>query len=123
VLRSKSFIDLVNASTFGAKMPRADWGFIGSIPIAFPPTLPEQEGILAEVRERTTRFQDALDAAEREIDLMREYRTRLTADVVTGKIDVRDAAAALPVDFPEEVANDDALTETVDDDVEVISNA
>ena len=27
---------------------------------------------------------------------MREYRTRLTADVVTGKIDVREAAAALP---------------------------
>jgi len=27
---------------------------------------------------------------------MQEYRTRLTADVVTGKLDVRAAAAALP---------------------------
>ena len=32
----------------------------------------------------------------REINLLTEYRTRLTADVVTGKLDVREAAAALP---------------------------
>ena len=34
--------------------------------------------------------------AEREISLLREYRTRLIADVVTGKLDVREAAARLP---------------------------
>ena len=33
---------------------------------------------------------------EREIELLREYRTRLTADIVTGKLDVRTAAEALP---------------------------
>ena len=33
---------------------------------------------------------------EREIDFLREYRTRLVADVVTGKLDVREAAARLP---------------------------
>ena len=32
---------------------------------------------------------------EREIALLREYRTRLTADVVTGKLDVRTAAESL----------------------------
>jgi type I restriction enzyme S subunit len=31
----------------------------------------------------------------REIELLREYRTRLVADVVTGKLDVREAAARL----------------------------
>ena len=34
--------------------------------------------------------------ARREIGLLREYRTRLIADVVTGKLDVREAAAKLP---------------------------
>ena len=34
--------------------------------------------------------------AEREISLLREYRTRLIADVVTGKLDVREAAVRLP---------------------------
>ena len=40
-------------------------------------------------------------ALEREIDLLREYRTRLVADVVTGKLDVREAAARLPEEVEE----------------------
>ncbi len=40
----------------------------------------------------------ACDRASREIELLREYRTRLIADVVTGKLDVREVAARLPDD-------------------------
>ena len=43
----------------------------------------------------------------RRIDLIHEYRTRLIADVVTGKLDVREAAAALPEVDP--LAADDAV--------------
>lgn len=43
----------------------------------------------------------AISRVEREIDLIREYRTRLIADVVTGKLDVRAAAASLPEEFEE----------------------
>ncbi len=48
---------------------------------------------------------DAIARTEREIALMQEYRTRLTADLVTGKLDVRDAAAKLPeaVAFPSDL--------------------
>ncbi|MGE3541761.1 MAG: restriction endonuclease subunit S [Candidatus Tectimicrobiota bacterium] len=42
--------------------------------------------------------------AQREIDLLREYRTRLIADVVTGKLDVRDVA--LPMLDEAEAAED-----------------
>jgi type I restriction enzyme, S subunit len=38
--------------------------------------------------------------AQRKISLLREYRTRLIADVVTGKLDVREAAARLPEEDP-----------------------
>ncbi|MCX6865306.1 MAG: hypothetical protein NTV46_03640 [Verrucomicrobia bacterium] len=38
----------------------------------------------------------AIARTAREIALMQEYRTRLTADIVTGKLDVREAAAKLP---------------------------
>ncbi len=41
------------------------------------------------------------DRARHEIDFLREYRNRLIADVVTGKLDVREAAANLPEE-PEE---------------------
>ena len=49
----------------------------------------------------------------REIELLREYRTRLVADVVTGKLDVRDAARDLPAHAEEQ-------TESVPDESEEI---
>ena len=49
-----------------------------------------------------------IERSRREIDLFREYRTRLIADVVTGKLDVRGAADGLPE--VDSLADDDALT-------------
>jgi len=46
-------------------------------------------------------IQQALEGAEREISLLQEFRTRLIADVVTGKLDVREAATRLPEDIEE----------------------
>lgn len=91
-LRSKQIIDLVNSSTFGAKMPRADWAFIGNLIIAFPPIKEEQQQILHSIHLDTARFDNALENALYEIDLIHEYRTRLIANVVTGKIDVLGVA-------------------------------
>ena len=56
----------------------------------------EQEAILAWLRNATTDLDTAITRARRGIDLLQEYRARLIADVVTGKLDVREAAAALP---------------------------
>lgn len=55
----------------------------------------------------------AVERTHREISLLREYRTRLIADVVTGKLDVREAAARLPdeADEPEALQDADTLTE------------
>ena len=43
----------------------------------------------------------------REVALLREYRTRLIADVVTGKLDVREVAARLPEEAEEAELIDD----------------
>jgi type I restriction enzyme S subunit len=62
---------------------------------------------------------------EREITLLREYRTRLIADVVTGKLDVREVAAGLPEEiepsiqsdaagYDEHEAEDDPDTDSID---------
>ena len=60
------------------------------------PPRPEQDTI-AEHLERATAAIDAeIARARRQIDLVQEYHTRLIADVVTGKLDVREAAAQLP---------------------------
>ena len=41
---------------------------------------------------------DTISRVAREMELLREYRTRHIADIVTGKLDVRQAAAQLPED-------------------------
>ncbi len=71
------------------------------------PPIGEQREIVEYVGTATAEIEKASQLATREIDLLREYRTRLIADVVTGKLDVREAAAQLP----EEVEDADALDE------------
>ena len=56
----------------------------------------EQEKIVDSILSGTSCLNTAISRLEREIELLREYRTRLVADVVTGKLDVREAAARLP---------------------------
>ena len=63
--------------------------------VALPP-ITEQANLLGFIDDQTQQPTEAITRAEREIELLNEYRTRLIADVVTGKLDVRDAAAALP---------------------------
>ena len=56
--------------------------------LAIPP-LPEQVAIASFVNRVNSEIDEAIKAAQREISLLIEYRTRLIADVVTGKLDVR----------------------------------
>lgn len=65
------------------------------IEILVPP-FAEQTRIVYHLERATSGVVSADQRAHREIELLREYRTRLIADVVTGKLDVREAAARLP---------------------------
>ena len=60
------------------------------------PSAKEQQDLLRYINTETHTLNTTISRFEREIDLLREYRTRLIADVVTGKLDVREAAARLP---------------------------
>jgi type I restriction enzyme S subunit len=72
------------------------------------------------VKASTEEFQPLLDCASREITLIQEFRMRLIADVVTGRLDVRAVAASLPEVIEYELTDDlqerdDDLDESVDD--------
>ena len=60
------------------------------------PPLPDQCAIIARIDQETARIDASIKLAERQIGLTNEYRTRLIDDVVTGQIDVRNAAVELP---------------------------
>ena len=77
----------------------------GAIHVALPPRA-EQRNILTGVAGELSGVNTAISRLEREIELLREYRTRLVADVVTGKLDVREAAQ-LPEEATPDTAEDD----------------
>ena len=66
----------------------------------------EQAAIVRVLTQQVAARDSAISRLEREIDLLREYRTRLVADLVTGKLDVREAAARLPAEAAPDTAED-----------------
>lgn len=92
---------------------------LGAFPLLLP-DVSEQTRILQGIAGDTQSLDAATNHAQREIDLIREYRTRLIADVVTGKVDVRHLAPACGDDpaLPEP----DDLQDAIDDD-EVAGNS
>lgn len=61
---------------------------VASIPLLLPP-LPEQQAIAAYLDQNTTRMDALIQQAGTGIELLKERRTTLISDAVTGKIDVR----------------------------------
>jgi type I restriction enzyme S subunit len=94
----------LRATASTATIPILDSGVVNRLCVAFPP-VGEQECILSALSKETLPLATGISRLHREIALLREYRTRLLADVVTGKLDVREAAGRLP---------DEALPDTAD---------
>src|SRR5262249_42241528 len=78
-----------------------------AVDLPFPP-IEEQRQIADALDDALSDSVKAAERAKKEIDLLKEYRTRLIADVVTGKLDVREAAKRLPDEVEEPEPLDDA---------------
>ena len=122
LLRSKPIVDAISASTFGAKMPRADWQFVGGMKQSLPP-LPEQTVIVRYLDKATADIDTAVDRARRQIELLREYRTRLIGDVVSGRLDVRDVEIPGSGEEPAFDGTNDLEEGTEPDEAEVMEEA
>lgn len=123
VLQSSTFIERVIRASIGVAYPAISEARLGTLHVAFPDELDEQNAILEYIATETAAFDSAIEKAQREITLIREYRERLIADVVTGKLDVRDVEVTPPAD--EMLAGDEqALDEELEtDDAEVMEGA
>ena len=94
-MSSREYLDWVGSLVRGSTRDRVSRSMLGSFSIPLP-SLPEQTAIARYLDEATANIYTTIARARRETELLREYRTRLIADVVTGKLDVRDVAADLP---------------------------
>ena len=94
----------------GAVLGGLNTSTIANLATVLPP-MGEQKEIKAKIGRFLDHIGSKTDAVARQIALLREYRTRLIADVVTGKLDVREAAADLPETAP--LADDRARPDAI----------
>lgn len=83
------------ASATGSTYDAVSVSDIGNHAIVLPPRA-EQTRIASYLVRATADFEAAVAGLRREIELLKEYRAKLIADVVTGQLDVREAADRLP---------------------------
>ena len=104
----------------GAVLRGLNSSTIANLLTALPP-IGEQRKIKARIGAFLDRIGSASDAVDRQIALLREYRTRLIADVVTGKLDVREAGADRPETDP--LTRNRHRAETIDTESSLHSTA
>ena len=83
---SHGFLEIVNSSTYGSKMPRANWGFIGNMQLALPDT-DTQTGIADYLDHETARLDNIIKIKETLIERLKEKRTALITHAVTKGLD------------------------------------
>lgn len=111
ILRSQPYVSNIICRSTGVRSSRLRLypEEFFRLPIILPPVL-EQQQIVHSIAIETAQLHTAITRLEREIELLREYRTRLVADVVTGKLDVSEAATQLP---------EEAVPNTTEDDTDL----
>ena len=87
LMLSFEFIKLIDSSTYGSKMPRANSDFIGNQLIPIPPK-EEQTEIAEYIEISTTKIATAISLKEKEIEKLKEYKASLINSMVTGKVKV-----------------------------------
>ena len=94
LMLSSKFIDLVNSSTYGTKMPRANSEFILNLKVIVP-DLAEQRNVVEIILESEDRINKAIETILSKIKSMEDLKQTLISEVVTGRIDIRN------IDIPE----------------------
>ncbi|RQU13121.1 restriction endonuclease subunit S [Burkholderia cenocepacia] len=89
VIQSTGFVNRVTANSIGIAYPAIAETVLGRLPVVMPSTLEEQQVILTHIKAESAPLDQAIEQALTEIKLIREYRDRQIADVVTGQVDVR----------------------------------
>jgi type I restriction enzyme S subunit len=118
LLSSRLYLQQVLMACYGGAQPNISDSTLADFKMPIAP-FDLQNEIVASVTNETGPLTTAIERYEREITLLREYRTRLVADVVTGKLDVREAALSLP---EEDVvlAAEDAVDEAEEPELEEV---
>ena len=87
LLLSQQMTDTINSSTYGAKMPRVSYDFMGGLYIPYP-SFDEQISIVDNIRQVISPIEHNINNYNRQISLLQERKQIIINDVVTGKVKV-----------------------------------
>ena len=82
LMLSPKYIEYIDSSTYGAKMPRANWLFIGNTSIPLPP-LSEQRAIVSFLDKKTAQIDRFISEATKEIEKLNELKQAQIAHLET----------------------------------------
>lgn len=107
---TRLFQDQIDAAKSGVAIEHFGPSHLKRMQIVLPP-VDLQQKIVAQLEDLIRPFAPLITATNEQIERVSEYHTRLIADVVTGKLDVRDAVSRLPDEVDEPDASLDELFE------------
>jgi len=86
LLISDGCIKIVDSSTYGTKMPRAEWDFIGNMTFTIPPK-PEQKQISDYLDSQTKLIDSQIESNQKLVSLLQEKRQATINQAVTKGLD------------------------------------
>ena len=81
-IRTQQFVSIVDGSTYGAKMPRVNWEFMGGMPLSLPPE-EEQTLITAFLDHEASKIDTLIAEQQNLIALLKEKRQAVISHAVT----------------------------------------
>ncbi|AVZ30054.1 restriction endonuclease subunit S [Nodularia spumigena] len=90
LLRTYSYQETMKFDAGGTTIKHIYISRLIKMKLAVPPTQEEQARIAHEIQKVGNQINQAITKIEKEIELIKEYRTTLISEAVTGKIDVRE---------------------------------
>lgn len=89
MMSSESIVSQIFFQMRETGQPNIGMDDFGRMRITIPPLM-EQEKIVKHIVNKTAEISEILIKSKQEIELLKEYKTALISEVVTGKVDVRD---------------------------------
>ena len=86
-IQSDSFINDVDSSTYGSKMPRASWEYMKNIKLPFPESIEEQTQIADFLDKKVAQLDKVKSLLEEQINTLENYRQSLIYETVTKGLD------------------------------------
>ena len=86
-IQSDSFINDVDSSTYGSKMPRASWEYMKNIKLPFPESIEEQAKIADFLDKKVAQLDKVKSLLEEQIKTLEDYRQSLIYETVTKGLD------------------------------------